>query len=204
MPARNTIREDVGDSYFHVYARGSNKQPIFLELSDYSYFQMLIARYLSKKPVLNKYSYKYPNYYSFIKILAFCQMGNHFHLLIYQQEAGYLSKFMKSLMTSYSMYFNRKYSHSGAVFESRFKCSRITQQSYLEHISRYIHMNPDDWENYPYSSLKNYLGSTDPGWVRPEAIKEMFANTKEYMQFMHDYEGQKEILQEIKYDLADH
>lgn len=203
MPARNIIREDSQDSYYHVYARGANKQSIFIELSDHDYFQMLIARYLSKKSTFNKHGYKYPNYSSGLQLVAFCQMGNHFHLLLYQSEAGTLSVFMKSVMVSYSMYFNLKYKHSGAVFESRFKCSRITQQSYLEHISRYIHMNPENWENYPYSSLKYFLGAPCPGWLHPDQIKDMFKNSKEYLNFMSDYQGHKEMLQELKYDLAD-
>lgn len=203
MPARNIVREDSNDSYYHVYARGSNKQPIFLELADHDYFQMLLARYLSKKPTLNKHGYMYPVYSENLKLVAFCQMGNHFHLLLYQSQATFLSVFMKSLMVSYSMYFNLKYQHSGAVFESRFKCSRITQQSYLEHISRYIHMNPENWEKYPYSSLKYFLGSPCPEWIQPEQAMELFSNQKAYLDFMHDYQEQKEALQELKYELAD-
>lgn len=203
MPARNIIREDSPDSYYHVYARGANKQPIFIELADHDYFQMLIARYLSKDATFNKHGYSYPNYSAGLQLVAFCQMGNHFHLLLYQPEQSTLSVFMKSLMVSYSMYFNLKYKHSGAVFESRFKCSRITQQNYLEHISRYIHMNPENWENYPYSSLKYFLATPCPSWLNPQSVKDLFNNSKEYLEFMHDYEGHKEMLQELKYELAD-
>lgn len=203
MPARNTIREDIPDTYYHVYARGANKQPIFIELADHDYFQMLLARYLSKKPTLNKHGYKYPNYSSGVRLAAFCQMGNHFHFLLYQTQKGMVSEFMKSLMVSYSMYFNLKYEHSGSVFESRFRSSWVAQQSYLEHISRYIHMNPENWEKYPYSSLKYFLGSPTPEWLHPENIKGLFADAAEYLEFMRDYEGQKEMLKELKHALAD-
>lgn len=202
MPSRNTIREDVPDNYFHVYSRGANKQTVFLDKADYEYFEGLLERYLSKKQQLGKNGYAYPNYHKKIELLAFCLMSNHFHLLVYQNEAGAITALLKSLATSYSMYFNLKYKHSGSVFESRYKCSRIITQDYLEHISRYIHLNPRHWEQYKHSSLMYYTGTRAPEWLRPSKITDMFSTPGEYLGFMKDYEDHKRILGDIKQELA--
>jgi len=160
MPSRNIIRFDSPDSYYHVYSRGSNKQQLFLDYADYMYFEKLFARYLSKKATLDKNGLAYPNYNGHIELSTYCLMNNHFHLLIYQTDVGVMTKFMRSLMTSYGRYFNLKYKRTGPVFESRYKAAQITSQGYLEHISRYIHLNPRYWERYAYSSLKYYKKET--------------------------------------------
>lgn len=105
-------------------------------------------------------------------------------------------------MTSYSRYFNLKYKRSGALFETRYKASRIEQDIYLEHISRYIHLNPRYWFRYPYSSLPYYFNDR-PNWFQPARIETMFANRAAYITFLKDYEGQKAALEEVKYSLAD-
>ncbi len=112
-------------------------------------------------------------------------------------------EFMRSLMTSYSMYFNRKYKRVGPVFQSRYKASRISTDEYLDHISRYIHLNPREWENYPYSSFRYYRGDSEVDWLLPGKILELFPGTEQYIEFVKDYEGYKEMLDEIHWELAD-
>lgn len=205
MPSRNTIRYDVDadDQYYHVYARGASRKDIFLDADDFSYFLSLFARYLDSGKTISKTGVVYPNYSGTIELLAYCQMTNHFHLLVYQKDKGALSSFMRSFMTSYSRYFNLKYKLSGSLFESRYKASLIDDQSYLEHISRYIHMNPRYWKRYPYSSLQFYFTSNHDDWINPSKIEELFTSKKEYIQFLEDYADEKEELAELKYLLAD-
>lgn len=139
MPSKNINRVNVPDSYYHIYARGGNKNTIFYDDADYKYFLKLFDRYLATEPVINKTGGIYPSYVDQVELLAYCIMSNHFHFLIYQVNVPYLEKFMKSIMTSYGMYFNLRYKRTGHVFESRYKSIRIDQESYLQHITRYIH-----------------------------------------------------------------
>ena len=203
MPSRNVIKLDAPDSYFHIYARGSNKQVIFQDDSDYSYFLHLLERYLSPKAATNRYGYAYPSYAKDLKLLAFCLMPNHIHLLVYQEKEGIKTALMRSLMTSYSRYYNLKYKRTGPLFESRYKASMISQQDYLEHISRYIHLNPRSWRRYPFSSLMYYLDKPAPAWLQPESIKDLFANKQAYLTFVMDYVEHKDMLDTIKHELAD-
>lgn len=202
MPSRNVLKSLAPDAYYHVYARGASKQTIFRDDVDYNYFLGLFERYLSIQPANGKTGRFYPHFYKQAELLAYCLMGNHFHLLLWQSEATVLPELMRSIMTSYSRYFNLKYKRSGALFESRYKASRVDQDSYLEHISRYIHLNPRYWQRYPYSSLRYYFGA-HPEWLMPGKIEDVFTNKAEYIEFLKDYEEQKEILEEIKHSLAD-
>jgi len=202
MPSRNITKVQVPESYYHVYARGSNKQKIFLEVADYKYFLNLFERYFASKPQWSKTGEPYPNYVGHIELLAHCLMSNHFHLLIYQYDIPSLEKFMRSLMTSYSRYFNLKYRRTGSLFESRYKAVLIEQDSYLQHVSRYIHLNPRRWQTYRYSSLQYYRDGLEPMWLKTNRLLEMFADRADYMAFVADYEEQHDMLDELKYQLA--
>jgi hypothetical protein len=68
-------------------------------------------------------------------------MGNHYHLLIETPEPN-LSMTMQWLNVSYAAYFNRKQNRSGHLFQGRFKAILIDADAYLNHLSRYIHLNP--------------------------------------------------------------
>lgn len=204
MPSRNTLKTYAPQSYYHVYARGINKQDIFLDKNDYGYFIKLFNRYLTKNKLTNTNGLPYPYYGDVLELTVFCLMPNHFHLLIYQHESESMSKFMRSLMTSYSRYFNKKYKRTGALFESRYKAARISNESYLQHISRYIHLNPRYWRRYQYSSLPYFLGEqSEQQWLRPGKIMHMFSSTSNYLEFLNDYEDRKKVLSEIKNELAD-
>lgn len=203
MPSRNITRHDTPESYYHVYARGASKQSIFLDESDFNHFLGLFNRYLSHKQFSSSTGVIYPNYSEGIELLAYCLMGNHFHLLIYQIEQGALSKFMKSLMTSYSRYFNLKHNRSGSLFENRYKASIIINDTYLQHISRYIHLNPRSWRRYPYSSITYYAKGNEPEWLHTKRVLDMHTDRPEYVAFVADYEAQQEILDDLKHELAD-
>lgn len=203
MPSRNIIKKYVAESYYHVYARGINKQKIFCDASDYRYYTSLFVRYLSKEQAKSKDGVVYPHFASQIRLLAYCLMTNHFHLLVFQKDPDNLQQFMRSVMTSYSRYFNIKYKRTGPLFESRYKASRIDNDQYLQHITRYIHLNPRYWENYFNSSLKYYRDGSEPEWLKSQEILKLFATRSEYMSFVRDYEGLRDTLSELKYQLAD-
>jgi putative transposase len=202
MPSRNILKQDAPHSFYHVYARGSNRQRIFREPADFEKFLKLFGRYLSLAETHNTAGRSFPNFYNKLELLSFCLMPNHFHLLVYQRQQGSMTEFMRSLLTSYSMYFNKKYKRSGPLFESRYKASLISDESYLEHITRYIHLNPRQWRDYEYSSLPYYLQQVTDEWIVPGRILSMFADTQDYLTFLEDYQQNKEMLDILKHELA--
>ena len=191
MPSRNIVKKYDVDSYYHVYTRGSNKQPIFNSEEDYAVMTGLFKRYLSPTPTKTPVRTFYKNYSNDVKLLSYALMPNHIHLFLYQgQDIQAISQFMRSLLTSYSMYFNKTYDRVGPLFQSRYLASRINNDAYFQHISRYIHRNPHDWRHSTKTSLKYFLGEASADWISPEQI--MDTSPKEYLQFIADYDQQTE------------
>lgn len=203
MPGRNIYKIDLPETFYHVYTRGINKQIIFRDTEDFSVFFNLLKRYLGKKLQKDDQGRVYPNFYDELEILAFCLMQNHIHLLVYQQSTKAMQSCLRSLLTSFSVYHNKKYQRRGPVFESRYRASLIDRDDYLLHISRYIHLNPKKWKNYQYSSLPYYMNHKRASWVRPEKILDLFEQSEsEYIKFVADYEEQKKYQDELKTVLA--
>lgn len=204
MPSRNIRKVYASQSYYHIYNRGVEKRDIFLDEQDYTVFLSYIKRHLGKEVVINKRNaHVYPNYRKDLTLLAFCLMPNHFHMLIYQgEDETCMTEYVRSVCTAYSMYFNKKYKRVGHLFQERFKASKISTDSYLQHISRYIHLNPKNYKTYKWSSLPYYRGDLSSDWTNPLPILDMFKDKSEYLLFLEDYEGQKDILDELKYELA--
>ncbi len=195
MPSKNTVREYSIPAYYHVYNRGSGERTIFHNATDKYKFLSLLERYLSNDSQFDSYStYE-------IELLAYCIMGNHFHLLLFQENDPHaITELLRSVSTAYSMYFNNKYKSHGHVFQSVFKASRINDDAYLAHISRYIHLNPETYKTYKWSSLQFYIGKDAPDWLHPERAITM-SSTK-YLKFLEDYEDRRKLLKEIKDQLA--
>ena len=188
MPRKNTIRHDSADTFYHIYNCGNNKSNLFLDDSDYRYFEMLLGRGLSSKKSFDKFSRQYPNFSDGVELHAYCLMPDHFHLLLYQNDVSEINKFMRSVGTAYSMYFNKKHKRTGQLYESRFKAIQIQPDERLEHISRYIHLNPISYMTYAHSSYSDYIYSPRD-WVTTEFILKRFKTPKLYADFIADYEG---------------
>lgn len=186
MPQRQPIFFQNG--YYHVYNRGHNKQPIFLNYKDYVRYITRLKEYLKKHAVT---------------ILAYCLMPNHIHFLIRQDTEESIERFIHRLHTAYTMYFNKKYEYVGSVFQSRFKAKLVESDDYLLHVSRYIHLNPvellhaqgpalnSELASYPWSSYHEYVHNVSPPLVvsNPSIILDYFKKEHQkesYRKFVED------------------
>lgn len=122
--------------------------------------------------------------------------------MFYQIDEGAISTIMRGVMTSYSRYFNHKYDRSGPLFETRYKSSRISNDSYLMHISRYIHLNHRDWRTWQWSSCGAYANRRYPEWLKAGRVEVLFSSTAEYLKFVEDYEDEQRMRDQIKHELA--
>lgn len=203
MPSRNTVKQYDTDSFYHVYNRGVNKRVIYKDTQDYVVFLSLLKRYLSIEIIKDSRGRPYDNLHDRLELLAYCLMPNHFHLLFYQIDTESITHLLHAVSSAYTVYFNHKYKRVGPLFQGIFKASKISDDSYVLHISRYIHLNPKEYKTWEYSSLPYYLSKKKAEWVRPKRILDMFDGVKEYKRFLKDYEDQKSIMDELKYELAD-
>lgn len=165
------------DEYYHLYNRGTEKRIIFLDTQDYNHFLFLMYICNTTKSIeLRNIRENFDREITIIDIGAFCLMPNHFHILVREKMENGISTYMKKLLTSYSMYFNKKYKRTGKLYERVFKSTYVDKDTYLKYLYSYIHLNPakiinKNWrENnnhnksklldyifkYPYSSLKEY------------------------------------------------
>ncbi len=204
MPSKNSIKVYAEREYYHVYNRGVAKQVIFADAADKQRFLAILQRHLDPADVTFKSDgVAYRKFTDDLELLCYCLMGNHFHLLFYiKHDPMSLSLCMRSVLTAYTMYFNKKYKRVGTLFQGVFKASRISNESYLTHITRYIHLNPRTYATYFYSSLPYYLGKPAPAWLRPRRILAMFEG-EDYRQFVDDYAENQAMLDELKHELAD-
>lgn len=204
MPSRNVVKQYSPESYYHLYNRGVDKQNIFKDDEDYKYFLYLLKRHLSNEVARDTKKRPYKNFHEELELLAFCLMPNHLHLLVYQNSARSIEEFSRSLMTSYSMYFNLKYDRVGGLFQGRIKGSKIDDEPYLWHISRYIHLNPLDigmnYDKYPFSSYPYYTKNWSASWLQNKRILDIHNQYQQsYQDFVSDYTSVKAIKSELKH-----
>lgn len=203
MPTRNRIKTYVPETYYHIYNRGWNKSELFRDEEDYLCFESLFARHLGPTPSTDALGREYKWLREAIQLNAYCLMPNHFHLLAYQHDnERAISQLMSSVLTAYTMYFNRKYKRRGSLFESTFKAVPIITDEQLMHITRYIHLNHKAYRIWPHSSYHDYLGGTAREWIDAEPILELFPSREKYKEFVDDYEELQRQRDYIKRELA--
>ena len=181
MPQKHSVKIYVENGFYHVYNRGVEKRTIFENEQDYKVFLSYIKEYLSppSESHLQGGTLRiHKNFSEEIELHCFCLMPNHFHFLIRQNAKNSMQKFLKSLFTRYSMYFNKKYNRVGKLFQGHYKAILITKDEYFLHLSRYIHRNPYEYTknllSNTYSSYADYLGLKNTPWIKTEFILKFF------------------------------
>ena len=142
----------------HVIYRGINKQQIFVDSDDYGKFLTVLRKY---QPICG------------YKILAYCLMSNHIHLVIKTGEMP-LGRIFQHVIPSFVYWYNKKYERVGSLFQARFKSRPIGNTNQLLTVIRYVHQNPVKAAickhpgQYGYSSFKGYFANDliDASYIR--------------------------------------
>jgi putative transposase len=174
--------------YYHIYNRGARQLTIFRETTNYLFAISKIKEYSQAKR---------------ISVIAYCLMPNHYHFLLRQdgeEPAGDLPQFV---FNSYSKAYNKKYAHSGTLFEGRFRAKVVESSGHLLHLCRYIHGNPvkdglvaepGDW---PYSNYLEWIGERPGLLVDRDFIKAQFSNSEEYKRFLMEYLNSRRLPEDV-------
>lgn len=167
-----TARKQSDTGVYHAILRGVNKQQIFECTEDYQRF-INILRLQTKREIDAAGTPMSPR----CVIYAYCQMGNHVHLLI--KESGEpIANVMKRITSSYVYYYNHKYGRIGHLFQERFKSQPVSEWDYFLTLLRYIHQNPlkphlvEDLKNYRWSSWLEYIGKQEEPFCATRTILE--------------------------------
>ncbi|HQG08754.1 MAG: hypothetical protein BWZ06_01205 [Bacteroidetes bacterium ADurb.BinA261] len=155
---------------YHIFNRGNNKEDIFKEEKNYTYFLSLIEKYL----------------FPVSEIYAFCLLKNHFHLALRIKDEQFLEDKYKqktylpfsNLFNAYTKSINKTYFRTGSLFQEHLHRKRVEDEDYLMQLIAYIHLNPvkhgfsDDFKSYPYSSYKYYTNKDLTGFENLLGLKE--------------------------------
>ncbi len=161
--------------YYHIYNRGAHRLSIFREPENY----LFVLR------KLKFYALKFN-----LKLIAYCLMPNHYHFLIRQegeQRAGLLPQMV---FNSYTKAYNKRYQHSGTLFQDNYKVKFVQTSAHLLQLCRYIHANPvkDGFaahpEDWPYSNYLEWIGAREGTLFDPEFIRLHFSTPAHYRAFV--------------------
>ena len=181
------------NAHYHIFNRGVNKEIIFYSDNNYEYCLNLIR----KQAKIHS-----------ISIVAYCFMPNHYHLLIRQNGSSTISRFIQGVFRAYVLGLNKQINRTGPLFEGRFRHIKISQQGYLLHLCRYIHMNPVKAglvvspEQWLFSNYLDWIGKRKRGLVDSAFVKTYFNTGEKYTTFVLDYKQAREYQERLqKYTL---
>lgn len=164
------LRLEFPGALYHVTSRGNRQKPIFHDDSDRYAWQETLGLVCRR--------------HHFI-VHSFCQMGNHFHLLVETPEAN-LAQGMRQLNGVYTQHVNRRHRLVGHLFQGRYKAILVQKQRYLLALCRYIALNPvrakmvaspDDWQWSSHHFLVH--SAHPPGWLEHDRLLGQFGATRE-------------------------
>lgn len=211
----------ANNQIYHVYNRGIEKRTIFgnkreceraintvryysFTNSPLKFSKFLVQPKKEQEDILKSVQIKKNQ---LVEIIAYCLMPNHFHLLLKQLQDNGISRFISNFTNSYTKYFNTKHERIGPLVQGLFKAVFVENDDQLVHLSRYIHLNPvssfiikvQELENYPWSSLKEYLGLEKDGFCEKQYVLGYFKSVGKYKQFVLDQISYARELEKIKH-----
>jgi putative transposase len=111
-----------------------------------------------------------------MRLLSFCLLPNHFHLVVWPQADDQLAPWMQWLLTAHVHGYRKRYRGSGHVWQGRFRAFPIEQDEHLLTVLRYVERNAlraglvkrvEDW---PWSSLPLWLQPPLLPWLDPGPV----------------------------------
>jgi len=151
-----TARASVGGVCYHVVNRGNGRAAVFHKNQDYAAFVGLLQLACERLPM---------------RVLGYCLMPNHFHMVLWPHGDGELSRWMQWLMTSHVRRYHQHYRSSGHVWQGRFKAFPIQRDEHLVTVLRYVEANAlraglvERAEMWPWSSLAWWVRGERPAFL---------------------------------------
>ncbi len=198
------------NTYYHIYNRGTNRENIFVEERNYTYFLNLYAKHIG--PIADTFAY--------------CLLKNHFHLSIrvkteaeilehrktlqvsmpIHYSAGdrnlstesngalekplgsnYASKKFSDFFNAYAKSINKAYNRTGSLFQHPFGRVMIQNDRQFWNVIAYIHQNPQkhgfvtDFRDWKYSSYDAMLTEKTTHLQR-DVVLDWFGGKTQYLE----------------------
>jgi putative transposase len=123
------LRVDVGGYVYHALNRASARAPLFEQPADYQQFEQVLADARARTAM---------------RILAYCLMPNHWHLVLWPEHDGTLSRFMTWLSLTHTQRWHarRGSAGSGHLYQGRYRSFLVAADAHLLAVCRYVERNP--------------------------------------------------------------
>jgi len=156
MPRR--LRTAAGGYVYHVLNRAVGRAKLFTKAGDYAAFVKVLGEAHDQVPM---------------RLLAFCLMPTHWHLVVWPQQDGELSRYLHWLTMTHTQ---RWHTHhhtvgTGPLYQGRFKAFPVQEDGHLWTVWRYVERNAlraglvERAEQWPWSSLTMRERGQAPAWL---------------------------------------
>jgi putative transposase len=145
-----TARVAPGGIIYHVLNRAVGRTRIFRTRKDYEAFQRCLVDTLDVTPM---------------RVLGYCIMPNHWHLILWPERDGDLARFMMRLTNTHVRRWLTAHEQvgTGHLYQGRYKSFAMQDDGHLETVDRYVHRNAlragmvARAELWPYSGIGQSL-----------------------------------------------
>lgn len=144
------LRAAEGGYVYHVLNRANARMRIFDDAADYQAFENVLLEAVER---------------SDMRLLAYCLMPNHWHLMVWPRNDGELSQFVGWLTLTHTQrwHAHRNSTGTGHVYQGRFKSFVVEEGEHYYTVARYVERNAQRAklvrraEKWPWGSLARWL-----------------------------------------------
>ena len=188
------LRLEIPGGLYHVTSRGDRREDIYHDDTDRLAWLSVLGQ------TCERYNWR---------IHAWCQMSNHYHLIIETVE-GNLSAGMRHVNGVYTQAVNRRHDRSGHVYQGRYKSILVERDSYLLELSRYVVLNPvraamvKNARQWKWSSYHAMIGTEPrPEWLETDWLLGQFGSQRtrqieRYVEFVQEGVRGPRVWQQLK------
>ena len=117
-----------GGLIYHVLNRANARMTIFEKEADYEAFETVLDEAVARTET---------------RLLAYCLLPNHWHLVVWPEEDGELSRFTGWLTLTHTQrwHAHRRSMGSGHVYQGRFKSFPVQDDDHYYTVCRYVERN---------------------------------------------------------------
>jgi putative transposase len=156
MPRR--LHFSTAGFVFHALNRAVGRAPLFPTEADYAAFEQVLRQAHKEVPT---------------RLLAFCLMPNHWHLVLWPEQDGELSRYLHWVTMTHTQRWHAHHHTTGTepLYQGRFKSFPVQGDEHLLSLCRYVERNPlraglvKRAEHWRWSSLWHRAQGTLPGWL---------------------------------------
>jgi putative transposase len=113
---------------YHALNRAVARLPLFQKDRDFQAFERVLGEALEEAP---------------IRLLSYCLMPNHWHMVLWPEKDGELTAFLRWLTHTHSMRWHAHYHTGGTghIYQGRFKSFPVETDEHLYTVLRYVERN---------------------------------------------------------------